>query len=225
MKKDRYLFVVAHPDDELLGAGATISKLVRKGCYVAICVLSCECNTRTDDLSAAMLKTHTELGISKTFTAKFGCLRFKDEDHHTMVKFIEMAIRETKPTVVVTHHPSDLNNDHYIASICCQEAARLPQRQIGYTNRIKKMMFMEVPSETDFALNSAWGRFTPNCYQKVKSSDVSKKISLLKEYDNIVRNPPHPRSEKNIEALSIVRGSESGYEHAEAFQIVFEIGG
>ena len=26
-----YLFVVAHPDDEVLGAGATISKLVSQG--------------------------------------------------------------------------------------------------------------------------------------------------------------------------------------------------
>ena len=172
-----------------------------------------------------MLKTHLELGVKKTFTGNFGCLRFKDEDHHTMVKFIEKAIRKTEPDVVVTHHPSDLNNDHYIASICCQEAARLPQRQIGYSKRIKKFVYMEVPSETDFALNSAWGRFTPNCYSKVRHSDIAKKISLLKEYDNIVRKSPHPRSEKNIKALSVVRGAESGYAHAEAFQIAFEIGG
>jgi len=31
-----YLFVVAHPDDEVLGAGATISKLVQEGNKVAV---------------------------------------------------------------------------------------------------------------------------------------------------------------------------------------------
>lgn len=224
MSKKRYLFVVAHPDDEILGAGATISKLVRNGCDVHVCVLSCECNTRTDDLVPVMTKTHKELGVRKTYVGNFGCLRFKDEDHHTVVKFIEKSIAESRPDVVVTHHPSDLNNDHYIASICCQEAVRLPQRQIGYSKRIKKFMYMEVPSETDFALNAAWGRFAPNCYCKVKKSDVDKKIALLKSYDNIIREVPHPRSEQNIAALSIVRGSEIGYSHAEAFQVVFEIG-
>jgi LmbE family N-acetylglucosaminyl deacetylase len=223
--KDRYLFVVAHPDDEILGAGATILRLVSKGCFVAVCVLSCQCNTRTDDIKSAMLGTHLELGISMTTVGEFGCLRFKDEDHHAMVSFIEKAICKAEPTVVVTHHPSDLNNDHYIASICCQEAVRLPQRQIGYSKRISKFMFMEVPSETDFALNSAWGRFTPNYYCKVKAHDIKKKISLLKEYDNVVRNISHPRSEANIKALSVVRGAECGYKHAEAFQTVFQLGG
>lgn len=225
MKKDRYLFVVAHPDDEILGAGATISRLVDKGCYVSVCVLSCECNTRTDDLKSTMMKTHFELGIRETFVGDFGCLRFKDEDHHSIVRSIEESIIKTRPTVVVTHHPTDLNNDHYITSICCQEAARLPQRQTGYKCRIKKLMFMEVPSETDFALNSAWGRFTPNCYYGVRKSDITKKIFLLKEYDNVVRDTPHPRSEKNIKSLSVVRGAESGFEYAEAFQVVFQIGG
>ena len=223
--KDRYLFVVAHPDDELLGAGAMITKLIRKGYYVAVCVLSCKSNTRYDDIAAVMLETHNLLGISKTFTGNFETLRFKDEDHHSIVKFIENAIVETQPTVVITQHPTDLCNDHYITSLCCQEAVRLPQRQLGYSKAIKKFAFMEVPSETEFALNSAWGRFTPNYYFEVRHNDVLNKIKLLKMYEDIVRSRPHPRSKENIEALSIVRGSESGYKYAESFQIVFEFGG
>jgi LmbE family N-acetylglucosaminyl deacetylase len=219
------LFVIAHPDDEILGAGATISKLVRNGCFVAVCCLSCKCETRNGDLTATMLKTHRRLGIERTFTGACKCLCFKDEDHHSVVRFIEGAIRSTEPDIIVTHHPSDLNIDHYITSICCQEAARLPQRKIGYSKRIEKIMFMEVPSETDFALNSAWGRFTPNFYIKVKHSDIKKKISMLKLYDNIIRDDPHPRSEKNLMALSAIRGAESGYHYAEAFQVVFETGG
>ena len=36
----KYLIVVAHPDDEVLGAGATIHKLVEQGNQVAICTMA-----------------------------------------------------------------------------------------------------------------------------------------------------------------------------------------
>lgn len=35
-----YLFVVAHPDDEVLGAGATIYKLIKDGNHVAVCTMA-----------------------------------------------------------------------------------------------------------------------------------------------------------------------------------------
>lgn len=41
-----FLVVVAHPDDEVLGAGATIYKLSREGHVVNVCILSGEVNAR-----------------------------------------------------------------------------------------------------------------------------------------------------------------------------------
>ena len=35
-----YLLVIAHPDDEVLGAGATIHKLIENGDKVAICTMA-----------------------------------------------------------------------------------------------------------------------------------------------------------------------------------------
>ena len=35
----RILFVVAHPDDEVLGAGATIHKLAQEGHEIAVCTM------------------------------------------------------------------------------------------------------------------------------------------------------------------------------------------
>ena len=35
----KYLVVVAHPDDEVLGAGASIRKLIQEGNEVALCVM------------------------------------------------------------------------------------------------------------------------------------------------------------------------------------------
>lgn len=35
----RYLVVVAHPDDEVLGAGATIQKLISEGHKVSVAIM------------------------------------------------------------------------------------------------------------------------------------------------------------------------------------------
>ena len=41
-------------------------------------------------------------------------------------------------------------------------------------------------------------------------------------YSSELDNHPFPRSEKSIKALATLRGSQSGYEAAEAFEILFE---
>jgi len=43
-----YLIVVAHPDDEVLGAGATINKLVLTGNNVAVCTMANHAAARAD---------------------------------------------------------------------------------------------------------------------------------------------------------------------------------
>lgn len=219
-----YLFVVAHPDDEVLGAGATMYDLAKQGNNVYVCCLSCECNTRVDELVEGLKKSHKILGVKDCFLGSYKCLCFKDEPHEEMVQFVEYAIKQSKADVVFTHHPTDLNNDHYITSLICQEAVRLPQRQIGYDKKIENVLFMEVQSETDWHLNNAWDSFKPNTYQQVSSKAVSAKIKALAVYDNVIRATPHPRSKRNIKALAAIRGSEGGYENAEAFQSIFRLG-
>ena len=222
MKK--YLIVVAHPDDEILGAGATIFDLVRKGSQVAVCCLCSQCDTRYDNLLEGMKKSYDILGVSKFFLGKWGCLKLKDADHLELVQFVESAITQFQPDVMITHHPSDLNNDHYIASIICHEAARLPQRNLGYTKRIESILAMEVPSETDWHFNPAWDAFKPNTYQGVTSEAIEAKIKALSVYQDVVRPAPHPRSPETLRALATVRGSEAGSLYAEAFQCIFRLG-
>lgn len=222
MKK--YLLVVAHPDDEILGAGATIFDLVRKGNHVSVCCLCSQCATRYDNLLEGMKKSYDILGVSKFFLGKWGCLKLKDADHLELVQFVESAITQFEPDIIITHHPNDLNNDHYIASIICYEAARLPQRSIGYSKRIENILAMEVPSETDWHFNPAWDAFKPNTYHEVSEEALEAKIKAISVYQDVIRPAPHPRSLETLRAFATVRGSEAGSLYAEAFQSIFKLG-
>lgn len=217
----RYLIVAAHPDDEALGAGATIHHLASRGDEISVCLLSHWSPTRDDNLEEGIKKSHAILGVSKSYVGDFGCMRFKDEDHHAIVRFIEAAIKDCKPDVIITHHPADVHVDHGITAECCLEAAKLPQRLIADVPPIKKIMFMEVPSSTDWNINPVSGTFVPNMFVEVKDPDISAKIDSIDVYDKVLRARPHPRSVANLNALSIVRGSQAGVNYAEAFQLVF----
>lgn len=222
----RYLFVVAHPDDEVLGAGATIAKLASQGNEIDVCIMNSVSEIRcldSKEMIVNMKTSHKLLGVKKTYIGKFETMKFNVTPQMELVQFIEKVIKDCQPDVVITHHPSDLHNDHQNTSLACRTAVRLPQRQITKINSIKGFYYLEVPSSTDWAINSTSELFVPNAYSEINEMDFWKKITALEVYTEggVLRESPHPRSKEMLHALAMKRGSEIGYEMAEAFQMVF----
>lgn len=220
-----YLVVVAHPDDEVLGAGATMLKLSEAGYEVNVCILSGEVDARQNRPTVERLNQDIEeskkiLGVKKVIKGCFPNIEFNTKKHLELVQFIEKAIIETEADVIFTHHPSDLNNDHYHTSVACQAASRLFQRRTDITP-LKELLFMEVPSATEWSLNSSNRQFTPNVYVEVGKEGVCKKIEALCAYEGVMRNYPHPRSIEALKGIAAYRGSQAGVEYAEAFESVF----
>lgn len=223
-----YLVVVAHPDDEVLGAGATMYKLSEEGHSVNVCILSGEVNARnfrptTEELSEDVKKSMNIIGVEKIITGDFPNIQFNNVGHLKLVQFIEKAILETNAEVIITHHPSDLNNDHLHTSLACQAAARLFQRRNDIAP-LKELLFMEVPSSTEWGLNKAMNQFSPNTFIEVGELSVDKKIEALAQYRGVMRDYPHPRSNEAIKGLAAYRGGQSGIVYAEAFESVFRRG-
>ena len=79
---------------------------------------------------------------------------------------------------------------------------------------------MEVPSCTEWAVNSAMNLFYPNCYVEVGEDGVEAKIKALAMYRGVMRPYPHPRSAEYIRGMAAIRGGEWGLKYAEAFQVV-----
>ena len=217
-----YLVVVAHPDDEVLGAGATIHKLIKQGHSVAVAIMVSKAAARAN-ISVTLDKDEEEamriIGVEKVYTANFPNIKMNTVPHLELVQFVESCIEDWEADAIITHHPADTNNDHLQTSMACQEAIRLFQRR-PEVKRVKEFWYMEVPSCTEWKINNAMKCFEPNCFVEVGKEGVDAKLKALSMYRGVMRPYPHPRSDEYITGLAAVRGSQWGLDYAEAFEVV-----
>lgn len=221
----RVLIVVAHPDDEVLGCGATMGALAEAGIEVRCCIASGSVNARNgrpepSDLATDMQKAHALLGLSDPIVGDFPNIQFNTVPHLEMVQFVEKAIIETGANTIFTHHPQDLNNDHLHLSRACQAAARLSQRRSGVTP-LRALYFMEILSSTDWAFPGGPAPFCPDTFFEVGELMLQKKLDALAAYRGVMRDFPHPRSTEIVRGLAAYRGGQAGVKYAEAFQTAF----
>lgn len=220
----KYLLVVAHPDDEVLGAGATIKKLTEQGNRVDVCIMCTEAKARAyrpgdDELNDDIQDALKMLGVGKRYEGSFPNIEMNTVPHLQMVQFIEKAILSSDAEIVITHHPSDTNNDHLHTSMACQAAIRLFQRRTD-VSPLKEFWYMEVLSSTEWSVNTSMNRFTPNLFVEVGKDGVETKVKALAAYRGVMRPYPHPRSEEAIFGLAAYRGAQAGSNYAEAFECV-----
>lgn len=221
-----YLTVTAHPDDETLGFGASSYVLSKKGHKIYNCLLSGKVDARRHRPDVEKLKEHTTnvqkiIGAEPPILGHFPNIKFNTVPHLELVQYIEEIIEQIQPDVIITHHPYDLNNDHYHTSKACQAAARLYQRKP--CKLLKGLYFMEIPSSTDWAFPVDGQNFTPDTFIEVGEVGVEQKLKALYAYEGVMRPYPHPRSDEAIKALAILRGSQVGRYYCEAFQTAMNI--
>ena len=218
------LVVVAHPDDEILGFGATGAKLAAAGEVVQPVILCGNVDARTkrptdEQLFADLTAANRRVGFRQPVLGEFPNIRMNNVDHLNLVQFVEANILEHQPHRIFTHHPADLNDDHKRVSKAVMAAARLFQRRKDVAP-LEELLLMEVPSSTDWAFAVDQEPFKPNVFVEIEAY-LDAKIEALRCYRNVMREFPHSRSPEALRGLAAVRGAQSGIGHAEAFQSIF----
>ena len=196
----------------------------REGHQIDVAIMCTEAKARAfrpedKELDEDLNASSDFLGIHRKFEATFPNIEMNTVPHLKLVQFIESAIRESEPDIIITHHPADTNNDHLQTSMACQEAVCLFQRR-PEVKRVRELWYMEVPSCTEWKINSAMVSFNPNCYVEVGKEGVDAKVKALSMYRGVMRPYPHPRSAEFIEGLAAYRGGQWGLMYAEAFEVV-----
>lgn len=219
------LVVVAHPDDESLGCGATLAAATKEGVTARACILSGGADARRHRPSGDALVAQTRgasriLGLEDPVLGSFPNIAMNTVPHLELVQFIEAAIVSTSANVIFTHHPADLNDDHRRVSEACRAAARLWQRRAGIP-ALRAFYHMEILSSTDWAFPADGLPFRPNTFVPVNRWAMKQKLSALDAYEGVMRQPPHSRSAKVVQALAVLRGAQAHVPWAEAFECVF----
>lgn len=225
--KEKILVVAAHPDDEILGCGGTISKKIRYNkAIVNTLILSKGINARDDvknikkKLNKNVLnakKANKYLGVKSLEVLDFPDNQFDKVSLLSIVKEVEKRVRNFKPDIIFTHFSGDLNIDHQITNRAVMTACRPVSK---FT--VPKIFAFEISSSTEWSFGSSKKYFNPNHFEDV-SKTIKNKINSLKFYKNEMRKYPHSRSLKNIENLAKVRGSSVFKKHAEAFILLRSI--
>jgi LmbE family N-acetylglucosaminyl deacetylase len=132
-----------------------------------------------------------------------------------VVKVVEEVIDHVKPHTVYTHHSGDLNVDH---ELTCRAVLTACRPQGGDSPDI---LSFEVRSATDYAhgLLSA-PPFQPNVWQRLNDDAMKAKMEALHCYGREMREWPHSRSFRAVEALAAHRGAQVGASAAEAFTLL-----
>jgi LmbE family N-acetylglucosaminyl deacetylase len=221
----RIMVIAAHPDDEALGCGGTITRHAAAGDVVRVLFLadgvsSREAADRAPELRArktAAAKACAIMGTEAPVHLDFSDNRLDTLAMLDIVQAVEREAAAFRPDTVYTHHAGDLNVDHRI----CHQAVLTAFRPMpGQT--VKSIYGFEVCSSTEWAFGGTGPIFVPTRFVDI-AAHLKAKSDALRAYDMEMRAFPHARSYEAVEALAAWRGATVGCRAAEAFTVIRDI--
>ena len=216
--------IAAHPDDEILGCGATMARHAAAGDRVRILIAAEGATSRqgakaqeTEALREAGRKAARIVGAASIEWLGLPDNRMDSVDLLDIVHRVEQFLAQRPSDVVYTHHAGDINVDHVLTQRAVMTALRpLPGA------KFRTVLQFEVPSSTEWGASAGGSPFVPQWFEDV-SDFLPAKLAALDAYASEMRPAPHPRSREGVTALARMRGATAGFAAAEAYMLAWQI--
>lgn len=222
------MLVVAHPDDEVLGPGGSMNRLISEyNCTIRVVILGEGITSRSEKRDTKKWKKELEIHRSNIEAARnvigydsVGIYDFPDNRFDTValldiIKVIESEKEVFKPEIIFTHHGGDVNVDHQRTFEAVITACRPMQQE-----QVHSIITFETMSGTEWRASSDPRHFIPNLFIEISEDDLNVKIKAMECYEYEKRHYPHPRSPEALTIRAQMWGVATGVEYAEAFQVI-----
>ena len=224
----KILVIAAHPDDEILGVGATAAKLIKSGHEVNALVLgegissryakkTPKVKTEIKELQNITRKACKIIGYKGVYFEGLPDNNFDSKNLLEVTKLIEKHVGKYKPEIIYTHHKGDLNIDHEITFRAVITACR-PVSDYS----VKEINCFETLSSTEWNFGDRDNIFNPNVFVDIEKT-IDLKLKALRLYKGETREFPHPRSLEAIKINASRWGSVVGKKFVEAFELIRKV--
>jgi N-acetylglucosamine malate deacetylase 1 len=207
------MIISVHPDDETLGCGGTILKHLSNGDCVSIVFItggnSLQKKLINNVCLAYNVNKHYELDLPEIYLENMPLV--------DIISPLNDVILDFKPEVLYVPNRSDVHSDHravFQAAQACIKSFRNPF--------IKKVLMMEIISETDFSPPLLENIFIPNVIIDI-SDFYEKKESILLFFKHELLDGYQTRTPSAMKSLNRYRGSLINTKYAESFMLIKEI--
>jgi LmbE family N-acetylglucosaminyl deacetylase len=215
------LVIAPHPDDEVLGLGGTLLRRKAEGVELAWLIVTGISTAngwkqeQVDLRAEEIARVEKYFGFDHVFTLDFPTTQLDRIPVGDLVDGFAGVFKSFQPEEVFMPHSSDVHTDHrsvFNAAAACTKWFRYPS--------VKRVLAYETLSESDFGLGTDLG-FRPNVFVDI-APYLEGKLEAMGIYVSEMAPFPFPRSQEALRALAKLRGAASGYQAAEAFQLLRE---
>ena len=220
---DCVLVVATHLDDETLGCGGTLLRHKARGDEIHWMVVTEPTLAlgydarRLGEWQTQLERVGEMYGFSSIHRLGFPAADVDRVSARELISAISSVLEPIKPSILYLPFAYDVHNDHrsvFSAAYSSAKNFRAPY--------VRRILMMEVVSETDFGIPSFGTNFVPNVFIDV-SQYFDTKLKILSVFHDQLAAHPFPRSLEHVDALALHRGAAAGCHRAEAFVLIKEI--
>jgi LmbE family N-acetylglucosaminyl deacetylase len=222
----KILVIAPHADDEVLGMGGTIGRMIARGFEVQAAILTGHGEqehplwprSNWTNVRAECRRALHILGCKDPIFRELPAACLDVTPAHQINRVISDLIADFDPTEIYLPFAFDLHKDHGAIAYGVSVAAR---PYLASSRAIRRVLAYETLSETHLAPPYLAPAFQPNVFVDV-SDHIDRKLDAMRAYASQIQADDMPRSVNAVRALATFRGTHIGVEAAEGFVLLGE---